>query len=76
MSLYLFISLSLIIAKNTAIIVLMVIFSAGNPAVEQRIHFSGQKHSKNRRDKIDPEGVPKMGENGTPKSTGGVHAHA
>ncbi len=69
-------SVRVVFAEDAAVVVLMVIFGAGNAAAEERVNFSSDEHGKERRGKVNPQRVPEMREKGTGESAGRIHAHA
>src|SRR5262245_46914 len=66
----------LVFAEDTAVVILMVIFSAEDAAVEQWEKFRGKEHGENGRGEIHPEGGPEVRERGAAEGSGGIHAHA
>src|SRR5439155_25822925 len=66
----------LMFAKNAAQFVLMMKLGAANHAHQTQIHGGGGEHPQRRREKINPQRIPKLRERGAAKRARRVHAHA
>jgi len=63
-------------AKNAAQFVLMMKLGAANHAHQTQIHGGSGEHPQWRREKINPQRIPKLREHGAAKGARRVHAHA
>src|SRR5438552_10790296 len=66
----------LIFAKDAAQFVLMMKFRAANRVLQAQIHSGGGQHPQRRREKVNPQRIPKLRQYGAAKRARWIHAHA
>src|SRR2546427_1193930 len=66
----------LIFAKNAPEFVLMMEFGAANRVLQAQIHGGAGQHPQGRREKVNPEGIPKLRQYSAAKRARWIHAHA
>src|SRR5215471_5777686 len=68
-------SCCMIIAEDAAVVVLVMVFGAEDPATQQRKNFSGEQHGHEWNSEIYPESAPKTWEDGAAQCSSWIHAH-